>query len=64
MSALFRDRRGSIGLLLLAAVVATALAAPLFSGGEPNAPGDVVATRFLAPLTRDGQGGFHLLGTD
>ena len=64
MSALFHDRRGAFGIALLAAVVVTAIAAPLVGAGNPNAPGDVVATRFLAPLVRDVHGAFHLLGTD
>jgi peptide/nickel transport system permease protein len=64
MNALLRDRRGAIGLALLAAVVATALAAPLVTSGNPNTPGDVVTTKFLAPLTRDVSGAVHPLGTD
>lgn len=64
MNALLRDRRGAVGLALLAAVVATALAAPLVTNGNPNTPGDVVVTRFLAPFTRDVHGAVHPLGTD
>lgn len=59
-----RDWRGTIGLGLLAAVVGTALAAPLVTSGDPNPPGDVIATRFLAPLERDVHGAVHPLGTD
>jgi peptide/nickel transport system permease protein len=53
-----------MGLALLLAVAVAALAAPLVTGGDPNTTGDVVATRFLAPLTRDVHGVFHPLGTD
>lgn len=64
MNAAWRDRRFTVGLTLLAAVVALALAAPLVTGGDPNVPGDVVATRFLHPFSRDVNGILHLLGTD
>jgi peptide/nickel transport system permease protein len=64
MNAALRDRRFTVGLTLLAAVVALALAAPLVTGGDPNVPGDIVATRFLHPFSRDTNGILHLLGTD
>jgi peptide/nickel transport system permease protein len=64
MRALWGDRRGAIGLVLLAAIVVAALAAPIVSSGHPDAPGDIITSRFLAPLTYDLQGTFHLLGTD
>jgi peptide/nickel transport system permease protein len=64
MSALWRDRRSAVGAALLAGVVATALAAPLVTAGDVDVPHDVVATRFLAPLSHDVHGAFHLLGTD
>lgn len=64
MNAALRDRRFTVGLTLLAAVVALALAAPLVTGGDPNVPGDVVATRFLHPFSRDANGILHFLGTD
>jgi peptide/nickel transport system permease protein len=64
MSAALRDRRFTVGLGLLTAVAALALAAPIVSGGNPNAPGDIVATRFLHPLSRDVGGTLHLFGTD
>ncbi len=64
MSGAWRLRRTIIGVALLATVVATTLAAPLVTTGNPNTPRDVVATRFLAPLTQDVHGGFHPLGTD
>lgn len=64
MNAALHDRRFTVGLTLLAAVVALALAAPLVTGGDPNVPGDIVATRFLHPFSRDVNGILHLLGTD
>jgi peptide/nickel transport system permease protein len=64
MTAAWRDRRGRVGLALLLGVLITAIAAPLVTGGDPNAPADVVATRFLAPFTRDVHGVVHPLGTD
>lgn len=64
MSGALQDRRLTIGLTLLTAVAALAIAAPLVTGGNPNAPGDIIATRFLHPLVRDVHGTLHLLGTD
>ena len=64
MSALWRDRRSAVGIVLLALVLGTALAAPLVTGDRGNVPVDIVATRFLAPFSQDVHGGFHLLGTD
>lgn len=64
MNAALRDRRFTVGLALLSTVVALAIAAPFVTGGDPNAPGDIIATRFLHPLARDGSGSLHLLGTD
>lgn len=62
--ALLRDRRARAGLVLLAALTGLALLAPLVAGADPAAQGDVVATRFLAPLAHGPDGHFHLLGTD
>ncbi len=64
MKRLLRDRRGAFGAILLSAVILGAVAAPLVTRGDPNAQGDIVATRFLAPLSTDAGGAFHLLGTD
>lgn len=64
MSGALHDRRLTIGLTLLTAVAALAIAAPLVTGGNPNAPGDIIATRFLHPMARDVNGTLHLLGTD
>jgi ABC-type dipeptide/oligopeptide/nickel transport system permease subunit len=57
------DSRALFGLLVLAAAVLAALAAPWLAG-DPLAQRDVVATRFLPPLASDLHGQFHLLGTD
>ena len=60
---LLRDRRASVGAAILALAVAVALLAPLLAG-DPTLQHDIVATRFLAPLSTDIHGAFHLLGTD
>lgn len=59
-----RDRRGLFGAAVLAIVALLAVAAPLVSSAGPGVPRDVVAARFLPPLATDGDGTFHLLGTD
>jgi peptide/nickel transport system permease protein len=41
-----------------------ALIVPMLSSHDPLAIGDVLATRLSLPLSRDGAGAFHLLGTD
>lgn len=64
MKRLLRDYRGAFGAGVLAIVFGCALAAPLVTGGNPTAQGDIVATRFLAPLSTDVTGAFHPLGTD
>ncbi len=64
MIGLWRDRRSAVGIVLLTAVLAAALAAPLLTGNAGDVPADIVATRFLAPLSQDVHGSFHLLGTD
>jgi peptide/nickel transport system permease protein len=61
---LLRDGRALFGIIVVATVLAAAILAPYLSSGEPNAQGDVVATRFLQPLATDATGAFHLLGTD
>ena len=59
-----RDRRGRVGLGLVAFAALAALLAPLLSGIDPAAQHDVVATRFLPPFSTDSFNQFHLLGTD
>lgn len=61
---LWTDSRGRLGLALLGLIVLLAVAAPWVSRFDPNAQGDVVATRFKAPFTADGSGALHVLGTD
>lgn len=60
---LFRDRRAAAGAGILALAVLAAALAPLLAG-DPIAQREIVATRFLPPLTTDPLGAFHLLGTD
>ncbi len=61
---MLRDKRGRFGAFVLAVVVLCALAAPVVSAGDPAAQRDVVATRFLPPLSTDLHGVVHPLGTD
>jgi peptide/nickel transport system permease protein len=60
---LWRDGRARFGTLVIGAIVLAALLAPVLTRPEP-APVDVVASRFLPPLSSDPSGAFHLLGTD
>jgi peptide/nickel transport system permease protein len=60
---LWSDRRATFGLAVLAAAVVVALFAPVVAG-DPIAQRDIVATRFLPPLSSDVHGVFHPLGTD
>ncbi len=64
MTRLLRDRRGAFGTLVLLVVFVCAVAAPLVTSGDPLSQRDIVATRFLAPLSTDAHGAFHPLGTD
>ncbi|HEU5323916.1 MAG TPA: ABC transporter permease [Methylomirabilota bacterium] len=64
MKRVLRDRRGLFGAAVLCAAVLLALAAPLVTTGAPDASRDVVTTRFQPPLSTDGYGVYHLLGTD
>ena len=64
MNVVLRDRRFTVGLALVTTIAGLAIAAPLVTTGDPNAPSDIVATRFLGPLARDLHGSLHLLGTD
>lgn len=61
---LLRDRRGAFGFLILIGFVACAIAAPLVTNGEPTVQHDIVATRFVPPMSRDVNGVFHPIGTD
>jgi peptide/nickel transport system permease protein len=57
------DGRAIFGFAVLALAAAVALFAPLLAA-DPIAQHDIVATRFLPPLTSDAYGAFHALGTD
>jgi len=61
---LLRDRRGAFGFVVLLVVVVCAIVAPLVTNGDPVAQHDIVATRFIPPLSSDAHGVFHPLGTD
>jgi len=61
---LLRDRRGAFGALILLVVLLCAAGAPLVTSGDPAAQRDIVATRFLPPLSTDVHGDFHPIGTD
>jgi peptide/nickel transport system permease protein len=60
---LWRDGRAVFGLGVLAAAALVAILAPAVAG-DPIAQRDIVATRFLPPLSSDLHGAFHPLGTD
>ena len=64
MTRLLRDWRVMFGFCVLLVVVLSALAAPLVTNGDPNIQHDIVATRFVPPLSSDAHGVFHALGTD
>lgn len=64
MRRLFRDRRATFSVAVLALVVGAAVLAPLVAADRPTAAGDIVATRFLPPLGVDPAGHRHVLGTD
>ncbi len=61
---LWQDRRLQIGSALLAGLCLGAVIWPLFGSADPNAITDVLARRLTPPLSRDGVGHWHLLGTD
>ena len=60
---LLRDGRAQFGLVVILLAIVVALAAPLLAG-DPVVQRDIVATRFLPPLSTDVHGAFHALGTD
>ncbi|HWC72792.1 MAG TPA: ABC transporter permease [Gemmatimonadales bacterium] len=64
MTQLLRDRRAAFGALVLLVVLLCAVFAPLVTNAAPNAQRDIVATRFVPPLSSDAHGEFHALGTD
>ena len=60
---LLRDPRARFGLAVLVLAILAAVMAPLLAV-DPLLQRDIVATRFLPPLSTDLHGGFHILGTD
>jgi peptide/nickel transport system permease protein len=64
MTRLLRDGRATFGTMVLLVVLLCALFAPLVTNGQPAAQRDIVATRFVPPLSSDTRGAFHALGTD
>lgn len=64
MTRLLRDRRGAFGTVILLSVLVCAIAAPIVTSGDPVTHRDIVATRFVPPLSTDTHGAFHPLGTD
>jgi peptide/nickel transport system permease protein len=54
----------AVPLWLLATLITGAIALPLLATSDPRAMGDVLAQRFLPPMTTDIHGVFHFLGTD
>jgi peptide/nickel transport system permease protein len=60
---LLHDPRARFGLAIITIATLVALGAPLVAG-DPALQRDIVATRFLPPLSSDLHGTFHLLGTD
>ncbi len=58
------DRRAAFGLSVFLILVLLAVFAPVVSTGNPAVQRDVVATRFLPPLSTDLHGVFHPIGTD
>src|SRR5918994_1265589 len=59
----FQDSRARFGLAVIGVAILVALCAPLIAS-DPAVQRDIVATRFLPPLSTDLNGAFHLLGTD
>lgn len=64
MTRLLRDRRGAFGTLILLIVLMSAAGAPFVTSGDPVTQRDIVATRFLPPMSTDVHGDFHPIGTD
>ena len=64
MRRLLHDRRGALGVLILLVVILCAALAPVVTSGDPTTQRDIVATRFLPPLSTDVHGDFHPIGTD
>ena len=61
---LVSDVRFVLGMVVLALIGGMAVLAPLVAPADPVAQGDVLITRFIAPLTVGPDGTLHWLGTD
>ncbi|MDE3054970.1 MAG: ABC transporter permease, partial [Gemmatimonadota bacterium] len=59
-----RDPLTLAALALLLGMAGAVVVVPMVARGNPLAIGDVLALRYLPPLSRDAHGAFHLLGTD
>ena len=59
-----RDTRVTGGLSVLLILLLLAVLVPRWAPADHANIGDVLATRLIPPLGRDGRGVFHLLGTD
>lgn len=59
-----RDGRTATGLTILGTLGAAAVLAPVLAPADPLAQTDILATRFLPPLSGGPDGAWHLLGTD
>jgi len=57
-------RRAYAALAVLIALVAAAIVVPPLAPTDPRAIGNVLALRFIPPLSADPLGHWHLLGTD
>jgi peptide/nickel transport system permease protein len=64
MRLLVSDTRVVLGSGILALIAGMAVLAPLVAPADPLAQGDVLVTRFIAPLTVGPDGTLHWLGTD
>jgi peptide/nickel transport system permease protein len=64
VNGLLADGRARAGVIMLGVLAIFAVLAPAIAPTDPIAQGDVVATRFLAPLAVDAAGVRHWLGTD
>ena len=58
------DRVPTVALAMLALLALGCVIVPVTARRDPLAIGDVLSLRLVAPLGRDAEGHFHLLGTD
>jgi peptide/nickel transport system permease protein len=64
VTALLRDRRAAVGLMILTSLCVVGLLAPLLAPADPTSQPDVLGTRFIAPFGTGPDGALHWLGTD